>query len=467
MFLLRVQIPCPHQWRSKMQFLKRTGANSLAQQAEQKAREGDLVEALNLAQKAFEADDKNALVLKTITKIYFGLGDPEAAVGYLRKYLEVAPEDAQAWSFLGSSLKEMGRYEEAEQAHKKAIETAPQDGGCWYNLAVLYEITNMQEAHSAYLKAIECDPNDQAAWYNLGNVRTHLGDHQGAITAVQRATELDPTDADAWDNLASFLSRQDRWQEAEKAARKAVEVAPHHPNARARLRDILRKLGQNDFEPVEKSKIETTNCGRHGHPEFVLYYENPPVDPAWAEWLVSYLEGTVAAGEKYKVGETIQIGWIMLKLFDEDGKLCLCEPDFRSPQINYEDKSVTHALEDMFTQQFVAGALGLEEELDWSNLHYGAIVCKRFGEVPMSFYMQRSEPQDEGDSGWFFGCMFDDCDHQNMVNLKLTTLYSCAVLNPPLVRFYALPEGCEIVRVSEADDVTFSRYGEPINFGSR
>ena len=87
-----------------MHFLKRTGANSLAQQAEQKAREGDLEEALALAEKAVEADDKNALVLKTITKIHFGLGNVEEALDFLRRYLAVAPEDAQAWSFLGTSL---------------------------------------------------------------------------------------------------------------------------------------------------------------------------------------------------------------------------------------------------------------------------------------------------------------------------------------------------------------------------
>jgi Tfp pilus assembly protein PilF len=107
-----------------MHFLKRTTANSLAQQAEQKAREGDLAEALNLANQAVENDDKNTLVWKVMTQIQLQLGDITGAAASLEKYLELAPQDSQAWNVLAGLYDKMERPEHAAIARQKAADSA-------------------------------------------------------------------------------------------------------------------------------------------------------------------------------------------------------------------------------------------------------------------------------------------------------------------------------------------------------
>jgi hypothetical protein len=222
------------------------------------------------------------------------------------------------------------------------------------------------------------------------------------------------------------------------------------------------KRSLDDFAPPALSRATTTGCSAHdAHPEFVLYYDTPPVTPDAVQWLIHYLETSVASGERYKPGETMQIGWMITQLADEDGLLCICEPDFRSAPLRWVP-SVTQTLVDLFMQQFTAQSAGFEDEIDVPNWYQVGVTCSRFGEDPLRFCLQRApgirhNPQD---SGWFCGCMFVDCDHDNMENLRLASLYELAVMNRSIVEFLALPESCDIVVTT--DGVEIGRYGQPV-----
>ncbi|MFE7530910.1 ATP-binding protein [Kitasatospora sp. NPDC057542] len=148
---------------------------------------------------------------------------------------------ASAWTNLGTALKELRRFEEAEQAHRTAITTFQQlddkhgEASAWTNLGnVLTGLRRFEEAEQAHRTAITTyqqldDKHAEArAWNNLGNALTELRRFEEAEQAHRTATttyqQLDDKHAEAmaWHNLGATFTDLRRFEEAEQAHRTAI-----------------------------------------------------------------------------------------------------------------------------------------------------------------------------------------------------------------------------------------------------
>lgn len=254
----------------------------------------------------------------------------------------------------------------------------------------------------------------------------------------------------------------------EQATRRAIALAPKpvtspaagERNQKRSRAGKLRNVRKNDSASLKPLRQMTTKCASFGHREFVMYYDDPLLTPDAVPWLVNYLESAVQSGERFQPGETVQIGWMIMQVHEENGALCLHEPDFRTKQVQWVP-TVTQTLIDLLMQQLTAQIVGVEAEVDVPNWYQTGIACRRFGEDRSAFDMQRAPGSRENhDSGWFCGCMFVDCDHESMENLRLASLYELAVLNPEIVRYLALPESTDVVVTT--DGVVIGRYGKPL-----
>ena len=81
--------------------------------------------------------------------------------------IELDPQDAWPWIDLGKLLSDhSGRYEEAEQAYRRAIELDPQKAWPWSWLGKLLSdhFQRYEEAEQAYRRAIELDPQEAWPW---------------------------------------------------------------------------------------------------------------------------------------------------------------------------------------------------------------------------------------------------------------------------------------------------------------
>ena len=58
----------------------------------------------------------------------------------------------------------------------------------------------------------------------------------------------------------------------------------------------------------------TAKCSQFGHPEFQINVSDKKIPRADVDWFLSTLEGMVAGGERFRLGETMQIGWMIIKL---------------------------------------------------------------------------------------------------------------------------------------------------------
>jgi Flp pilus assembly protein TadD len=73
--------------------------------------------------------------------------------------LRVKPNDWMTQLNLGNGLAELGRFVEAEEAHRKAAELNPRCAECWLRLGQDLETQGLTEAaKAAYRRALEIDP---------------------------------------------------------------------------------------------------------------------------------------------------------------------------------------------------------------------------------------------------------------------------------------------------------------------
>ncbi len=188
---------------------------------------------------------------------YLNLGDAlyeqgryEEALEATRIAVERRPKHFQAHFNLGATLDKLGRFEEAETHLRRAIALSPQAQNAYLNLSkVLYEQGRYAEALDATRVAIEQDPDFVEAHFNLGAILNVLGRFEEAETHLRRAIALNPQDVDAHFSLGAALYKQGRYAEALEATRVAIEQDPDFVQAYFNLGAILNVLGR--FEEAE------------------------------------------------------------------------------------------------------------------------------------------------------------------------------------------------------------------------
>ncbi|MBF6338432.1 hypothetical protein IU450_21405 [Nocardia abscessus] len=176
--------------------------------------------------------------------------------------------------------------------------------------------------------------------------------------------------------------------------------------------------------------FSTTSCADHGHPEFTVVFAEAQL-PGTASWLLSYLESSVAAGTRYRPGETIRIGWNLVRVRERaDGTLGLAERSDAQTWVEQVDRT----LRDVWFQREVAAGAGLADRIDFPGEDQQAIVSSCGLESPV-LVLTRTEPGDPEFSGWSVEC-FEEHTHRSSY---YTTLLELAAAMPFAVQFLALP----------------------------
>ncbi|WP_329257644.1 tetratricopeptide repeat protein [Streptomyces sp. NBC_01478] len=150
--------------------------------------------------------------------------------------------EASAWTGLGIVLREVGRIEEAIDAHTRArdlfqtVGDRPGEAMAWNNLGVALRRTGRAaeviDAHTRsrdLFQTVGDRPHEAMAWGNLGGALGEAGRAGEAFDARTRARDLFQAvgdrhgEAGAWNNLGTTLRRLGRVEEAVEAYEKALE----------------------------------------------------------------------------------------------------------------------------------------------------------------------------------------------------------------------------------------------------
>jgi tetratricopeptide (TPR) repeat protein len=121
---------------------------------------GKLDEGLAILQKAAELDPGMADAHFGLGGIYLRKGELAAAAAEYQRTVELLP-GGMAFTNLGACLMGLGRYEDAEQAYRKAISLEPDNAAAHSDLAVVLNARGRRdEAVSEARKAMELDPRN-------------------------------------------------------------------------------------------------------------------------------------------------------------------------------------------------------------------------------------------------------------------------------------------------------------------
>jgi tetratricopeptide (TPR) repeat protein len=112
----------------------------------------------------------------------------------LKEWLSTHPDDSEVTFTLGLMGKREGRYDQAEEYYRKAVQIAPQFSEAFCNLGNVYFAKKQTElAITSYNQAVGLSPERGAYYYNLYRAysqETYL--HGKTDWAFQRARHLDP-----------------------------------------------------------------------------------------------------------------------------------------------------------------------------------------------------------------------------------------------------------------------------------
>ena len=247
---LRGDDPQPYRWKASAQLElgDPTGAidslrkslqinaqyvEALAVASEVYASQGNVRAALDLAERATQADPANpsgplatggallrqpdaAAALQAFdTALSTGLQRPAALVGKGRAYLLAGDYDsalklfgeatmleagfATAYLYTGDTHAAIGNWDEALRNYSRAVELRPRWAQALYRQGkALLLRGNTDGALQAFDRTLAAVPNFADAWAGRGTAYRNRGQHREALAALRRAIEIKPDYAEAW-----------------------------------------------------------------------------------------------------------------------------------------------------------------------------------------------------------------------------------------------------------------------------
>ena len=244
----------------------------------------------------------HAAIANVCAQTHYSYGrDPvwlERARAASRKAVALRPElpeptVAHAWSLYAD-----GRYDDAEQAVRQAIERKSDCEGAYYLLGrTLFAAGRYQELADVAEKAMEAGGQDYNIFVPIQNALGALGKsealknvRQRSIQALESHIRSVPEDARARVLLASDYAESGRTEDAIREANLAVALRPNEATVlynaacvfcglkdKAQALDAMRKAWNAGFRDSDWARRDPDLGLLHGDPEFErLYPEAPP-----------------------------------------------------------------------------------------------------------------------------------------------------------------------------------------------
>lgn len=213
--------------------------------------------------------------------ILVGLSSPSFA---LENYLELL--------FQGDRLAQEHRWEQAEQAYRKAailnplaaephvrlgriflkqggvdralvelnraIELDPGSALAWFHKGRAEAIgKSYREAERAFRQAAEIDSEEPAPWIALGTLYLDTDQPEQALAALGRGIELAPDNAQGWYQKGVAEARLGESRRAVESFRQALAIDPSHDSVYYRLGLELMKLGGDGGRQETSRRVQT------------------------------------------------------------------------------------------------------------------------------------------------------------------------------------------------------------------
>jgi tetratricopeptide (TPR) repeat protein len=191
------------------------------------------------------------LAQNNLGAIFVDKGRFDEAIENYRKAIQFNPNSAVPLYSLGVALADKGRFDEAIENYRKAIQINPNYFDALNTLGVaLADKGRFDEAIENYYKAIQINPNNPKVLNNLGVALADKGRFDEAIENYRKAIQINPNYPKALNNLGNALAARDRFDEAIKYYHQAIQIDPNYLDALNNLGAALAAKGRLD-EAIE------------------------------------------------------------------------------------------------------------------------------------------------------------------------------------------------------------------------
>jgi len=218
-------------------------AEDLIRSGNEARRNGNYSLAINLLNRAVEADAKSKKAWNDLGLTYMDEREDGLAINAFEKQIEVNPYDLNAYNNLGRVYLRQRKYEEAEKWFNKQIEIQPLDKYAHENLGIAYmESHKYQEAVPELEKAVAITPDSAEAQVRVGDAYLNVGQDEKAMEAFDKAVKISATPG-IWNDIAYRLaSKNAHLDVARRYAESAVSATA------TRLRNLsLEQIKHSDL----------------------------------------------------------------------------------------------------------------------------------------------------------------------------------------------------------------------------
>ncbi len=205
-------------------------------------------EALEFYNKAMDLGYMKGRMYVFVALLHEKMGNEEKYMEIVKAGRQAYPGDADLIRMELNSYLQSGKFQEAENNLKLAIESDPDDKSLHFALGVVYDnLGRMEEAAEAYKKAIEIDANYFDALYNLGALYFN--------SAVELNTEANESS----DDKVYRKKREEAAElfiKAEPFLDRARAIDPNDRNTLASLRQLYAFTNQTEKYNAIKAEME-------------------------------------------------------------------------------------------------------------------------------------------------------------------------------------------------------------------
>ncbi len=186
------------------------------------------------AQGTRHKDPGNTGALLARAQKAFAAADYAQAVDLFDEFVSLVPRRADALNALGVALFNLGRYHEAEQRYREAIDINPEYANALVNLAAVLQ-ANPQAAEPELRRVLKINPKYPQARATLGVMLLSAGREHEAKVAFRKALKISPKDPIALIGLAQIARQEGRFDDAQSLLKRTLEINPKMPSAWAAL----------------------------------------------------------------------------------------------------------------------------------------------------------------------------------------------------------------------------------------
>ena len=214
----------------------RDNSTATLEEALRHHRSGRMHMAAELYQKVLQNDPTNPDALYLLALWSIAHGEYEQAANHLSKATTSFPDFKEAWCHYGTSLRGLGRTEDAVMAFERALELDTRNVDAFFHLGeVCEDMGNSSEAIKNYRAAVSIDKRQDYAFVRLAKAYFAQNHFDEAMSACHSAILANPRNSEAYNQLGLALFAMGQVSSAGDSFKTAIKLNPGFAEAYGNL----------------------------------------------------------------------------------------------------------------------------------------------------------------------------------------------------------------------------------------